>query len=100
MEVSSGGYEQIATRHRTFQRQQELLCRQSAAEARQRAVGAEQAVAGQHDRDRVASVRRAHREHRLRLADAAGDVAVGPGLRSEETTSEIQSRMRISYHDI
>src|SRR3546814_17020174 len=53
---------------------------QSAAEAGQRAVGADHTMAGNDDRDRVASVRRAHRAHRLRLADAARDVAVAPGL--------------------
>src|SRR3546814_17380169 len=46
----------------------------------QRTVGADHAVAGEHDRDWIASVRRAHRSHRLRLADAARDVAVAPGL--------------------
>src|SRR3546814_5537223 len=54
--VSSGGSEQIATRHRTFQRQQELLGRQSAAEAGQRAVGADHTMAGNRSEEHTSEL--------------------------------------------
>src|SRR5690606_7692796 len=49
---ASGGSEQVGGRACAFECQQELLGRQPAAEAGQRAVGADHAVAGEHDRDR------------------------------------------------
>ena len=49
---------------------------QSAAVARQRTVAADDAVAGDEDRERVRAVRIGHGPHGFRLADAAGQLPV------------------------
>src|SRR3546814_4814701 len=67
-------------------RQECLFALDTPAVAREVAVAAHHAVAGDRDRQAVGAAGLGHRTHRLRLPDA----------RSEEHTSELQSLMRIS----
>src|SRR5690606_6273877 len=64
---------------RAFQLQQEMLGRQAAAEAGEGAVGADHAVAGQDDRQRVAAVGGADRAHRCGAADAQRKLRIADG---------------------
>ena len=65
---------------RTFMLEQPLLARQAAAVAGQRAVRADDAMAGHDDADRVLAVGQARRAHRLGLADAPRQLGVADGL--------------------
>ena len=62
-----------------FEREQRLLAREAARVAGQRAVAPTIAVAGDHDRHRIAAVRRADRAHRRRRPTRVGDVGVARG---------------------
>src|SRR5258708_36848244 len=64
---------------RAFVAQQPALALQAAAEAGEGAVGADDAVAGDDDRDRVGAVGQPDRAHGLRLPDGGGELALPPG---------------------
>src|SRR5579872_3746672 len=66
--------------HRPFEVQQRRLARQAAAVACQLAVRADDPVAGNDDRNRVAAVRQPDGASGARQLDPARDLAVGDGL--------------------
>ena len=66
---------------------------EAAAVAGQRAVGADHAVAGDDDRDRVAVVGAADRARRGGLADRARDVAVAGGLAERDPEQRRPDRL-------
>src|SRR5689334_14497718 len=75
--------EQRALPHRPMLglvREQRALERQSAAIAREAAVGADHAMTRNDQRDRVRAVRRTHAARGRRLADRARDLAVAARL--------------------
>src|SRR5882762_7644166 len=63
-----------------LQLEQSSLALQPASVAGQRSVGADHAVAGNDDRDRIAGVGEAHGARRRGMADAPRDLAVADGL--------------------
>src|SRR6185436_8175627 len=71
--------------------QQPLLPRDSTAVARERAVRADDAVAGDDQRDGVRPIRGADRAHRVRPADLLRDVRVRAGL------SELDAEQRVPH---
>src|SRR5439155_17534185 len=73
---SSSSCEAVLDVDAGLQFQQVPLARQAAAEADQLPASAHHAVAGHHDRQRVAVARDADRAGRVRLADLGGDLAV------------------------
>jgi len=79
--------------------EQRTLDVEAAAEAGQGAVGADEAVAGQDDRQRVAAVRRADGAGRPRRAEHAGLLAVAAGrrvrdLRERQPRAPLEVRRR------
>src|SRR5256885_6485112 len=88
--------EKIGDARRAFERQQRALDQQPAAEAGERAVGADDAVAGNDDRQRVRAVREAHGARSTGVAEAPRQLAIGDGL-DRKSTRLNSSHLVISY---
>ena len=65
---------------RALEVQQLLLDREAAAEARQRTIRADDAMAGNDDGNGIAAIREAHRARGFRVAEIRGQPAVRRGL--------------------
>src|SRR5689334_17671574 len=74
-----------------LQAQQELLARDAAAVLAERAVRADDAVAGDDDRDGGRAARRAGRAHRARVSGVLGEVAVGADLAVADAAQALQA---------
>jgi len=84
--------EKIGDARRAFERQQRALDQQPAAEAGERAVGADDAVAGNDDRQRVRAVREAHGACASGVAEAARQLAIGDGLTIRDGPQRLPDR--------
>src|SRR5205823_7029773 len=84
--------EKIGDARRAFERQQRALDQQPAAEAGERAVGADDAVAGNDDRQRVRAVRETHGACPADVAEAARQFAIGDGLTIRDGLERLPDR--------
>src|SRR5262249_48415598 len=75
-----------------FQGQERTLFRQAASVAGERAIRADDAVAGYNDADRVSSGGRAHRARTARTTSAPRKVCIGNGLAKADISDRLPHR--------
>src|ERR1700730_8466315 len=84
--------EKIGDARRTFERQQGALDVEPAAEAGQGAVRADDAVAGNDDRQRIRAVRKAHGACTTGVAETARQFGIGDGLTIRDGPQRLPDR--------